>query len=125
MSGGSNAVAERSAGSMKVSGETFTCERCEVTAGWIAGSEHSGLPHGWAKERRKVHCLACRRDLAAEAVLKKVPEGTPASELPKLKASARVEFELDRDADRPDGEIAKACSTSIAAVRKARQKFGA
>ncbi len=125
MSSGVNAVAERSDALVAVSGETFTCERCEVTAGWAAGSKNKGLPTGWIKQRGKVHCLACRRDLAAEAVLDSAPKGTPAAEMPKLKAAARVEFEIDREADRPDGEIAKACGTSIAAVRKARQKLGA
>ena len=40
----------------------------------------------------------------------------------KLRSSAVVDFELARDPDRTEGEIAKAARASIGAVRKARRK---
>jgi hypothetical protein len=35
-----------------------------------------------------------------------------------------VEFELERDPERTEGEIARSARTSIGAVRKARKRLG-
>jgi hypothetical protein len=40
----------------------------------------------------------------------------------KLRSSAVVDFELERDPNRTEGEIAKAARASIGAVRKARKR---
>jgi hypothetical protein len=41
----------------------------------------------------------------------------------KLRSTAVVEFEIERNPERPEGEIARAARTSIAAVRKARKRL--
>jgi hypothetical protein len=43
----------------------------------------------------------------------------------KLRSTAVVEFEIERDPERPEGEIARAARTSIAAVRKVRKQLQA
>ena len=93
-----------------------------MTSTWMPGVEQPDIPPGWAEEGGRAHCLICRRELAAEAALEAAPEA-PASERLQIQASARVEFEITRDPDRGDGEIAKACGSSIAAVKKARERL--
>ena len=53
-----------------------------------------------------------------------MPESTPLAERVKLKAHARVEFEISRDPERPNGQIAKACRTTAASVQKGRERMG-
>jgi hypothetical protein len=105
----------------KVAEASWTCARCEVTARFMPEVERPKMPSGWKREKGGVHCLVCRRELAAETALKAAPADAPADVRQQIQASARLEFEIRRDPDRADGEIAKACSTSIAAVRKVRQ----
>jgi len=100
----------------------WTCGRCEVTASWMAGTTAPDLPGGWAVDGSEFFCLNCRRERAAESV--EIPEDTPAAERSKMRARAKVEFEILRDPDRPDNKIAKACRTSPIAIRKARQRIG-
>ncbi len=100
----------------------WTCGRCEVTASWMAGTAAPELPQGWIADAEQFFCLNCRRERAAEEA--EVPEDAPAAERSKLRARARVEFEILRDPDRPDNKIAKACRTSPIAIRKARQRIG-
>lgn len=101
---------------------SWTCARCEVTSSWMDGVEPS-LPAGWAQEDGEVYCLACRRERAGEAGLVGA-EDAPGAERQKLNAAARLEFELRRDPDVADGKIASACRTSVAAVRRARERLG-
>ena len=42
----------------------------------------------------------------------------------KLRSTALIEFEVKRDPNRGNGEIAKACRSSIPAVAKARKRLG-
>ena len=109
---------------MTTTATTWTCARCDVTASWMPGVERPEIPPGWAQDNGHAHCLICRRELAAEQALAAAGD-VPATERQKLQASARVEFEIGRDPDRGDGEIAKACSSSIAAVKKARERLSA
>jgi hypothetical protein len=91
---------------------------------WMAGHEAPKRPAHWSEKNGVLHCLACRRDLAAEAGLDAAPEGTPMAKRAQLQSAARIEFEVKRDPDRADGEIAKACRSSVASVQKARERLG-
>ena len=100
----------------------WTCGRCEVTASWMAGTERPDLPNGWATEDGQVYCLNCRRERAAE--LAEIGDDVPVAEAQKIRARAKVEFEILRDPSRPDNKIAKSCRTSPIAIRKARLRIG-
>jgi hypothetical protein len=102
----------------------WTCSRCEVTVSWTADVERPTIPATWVEERGELYCLSCRRDLAEETQLATLPEDASAQERQKVKSAARVEFEIRRVPNREDNRIAKACGTSIVAVRKARERLG-
>ena len=91
---------------------------------WMPGAERPKQPHNWIKDGGKLYCLACQRERAAEAVLEDLPADAPVKDKLKLSSSARIEFELRRDPELPDSKIAKACRTSMAAVRKSREQLG-
>lgn len=96
----------------------FTCERCETTSRWTEGLA-TKLPPNWVRVNGLCYCLACRRERAIEEAIVEAGE-VPISERAKLRTAAIVRFEIDRDPDRTEGEIAKAARTSIGAVRKIR-----
>jgi hypothetical protein len=102
----------------------WTCARCRVTVSWRADVETPKLPASWSDEGGELHCLTCRRDLAGEAGLADMPEDAPAADRQRLHSHARVEFEIKRDPDRPDNQIAQVCHTSVISVRKARERIG-
>ena len=104
-------------------GRAWACDRCEMTIRWMEGYERKSLPAGWQRRGGKAHCLACRRALAAEAADHKAPAGATREERAKLRAQALIEFEIRRDPDRPNGEIAKVVRCSVPAVLKARQRL--
>lgn len=109
----------------KSSAPTWTCARCEVTIRYLPGHEKSPTRHpaGWGKQAGGLYCLACRRDLAAEAAWASAPENTSLEARAKLRASAVVEFEIKRDPERPNGEIAKVARCSVPAVVKVRKRL--
>ena len=82
-----------------------------------------GPPAGWTRRGDKAHCLQCRRAIAAEAANETAPEGATREERAKLRAQALIEFEIRRDPDRPNGEIAKVVRCSVPAVMKARHRI--
>ena len=102
----------------------WTCDRCEVTVSWMPDVKRPEMPPSWVDVDGVLHCLSCRREVAADAGVDDMPEDTPASERQKLRSHARIEFEVQRDPERPDNRIAKSCHTSIIAVRKARIRLG-
>jgi hypothetical protein len=103
---------------------SWTCARCDVTARYMEGVEIPTIPGGWTKKKNgDVHCRICRRELAAETALSKAPSDTPLEARQKIGASARLEFEVRRDPDQHDADIAKACGTSMVAVRKVRERI--
>ena len=53
------------------------------------------------------------------------PEGSTLEERAKIRTTALIEFEIDRDPDRPNGEIAKVVRCSVPAVLKARKRMEA
>src|SRR5256885_17236073 len=102
----------------------WTCARCEVTVSFSPEVERPRLPTTWVKEDGELYCLSCRREMAGEAGLAAVSEDTPSQERLKVRAQARIEFEIQRDPGRADNVIAKACSTSTVSVRRARDRLG-
>ena len=103
----------------------WACDRCAVTITWMPGFERKGLPAGWTRRGDKAHCLQCRRAIAAEAANETAPAGATREERAKLRAEALIEFEIRRDPDRPNGEIAKVVRCSVPAVLKARRRLEA
>jgi hypothetical protein len=101
----------------------WTCARCGVTVSWSSGERKRKLPDNWSKEKGGVYCLGCRREMAGEAVLEELPEDASGEIRRKADVAARIEFELSRDPDAADGQIAKACRTSVASVRKTRERL--
>jgi hypothetical protein len=94
-----------------------------MTVSFAPDVEKPRLPTTWAKENGELYCLACRRDLAGEASLEGVDEELNDQKRLQIRSQARIEFEIKRDPDRADNEIAKACGTSTVAVRKARTRL--
>lgn len=99
----------------------WTCARCEVTARFMPGRGHAGLPDDWIAEAGAFYCLGCRRALAGEAAAD-AAEGSTREELLRLRKLGTLEFELSRDPDRTNNAIAHACHTSVPAVAKARTR---
>ena len=102
----------------------WTCARCEMTVSFSPEVERPRLPTTWVKEDGELYCLSCRREMAGEAGLAAVSDDTPSQERLKVRAQARIEFEIQRDPGRADNVIANACSTSTVAVRRARDRLG-
>jgi hypothetical protein len=93
-----------------------------MTSIWTNGLETGSAPPNWVREADGRHyCLACRRERAIEAALAQA-DATGIAARAKLRSAAVVRFEIDRDPERTEGEIARAAQTSIAAVRKARRE---
>ncbi len=91
-----------------------------MTSTWINGLEQGTAPPHWVRENGRHYCLACQRERAIERALEEAGEvGIEARA--KLRSAAVVEFEIARDPERTEGEIARAARTSIGAVRKARK----
>jgi hypothetical protein len=91
-----------------------------MTSTWTNGQEAAAPPH-WVREGGLHYCLACRRERAIETALDDAGDiGIEARA--KLRSSAVVRFEIERDPERTEGEIAQAARTSIGAVRKVRKQ---
>ena len=103
--------------------QEFHCARCGVISRWMPGHERRGVPAGWEKKSGSCYCLSCRRARATEAADAASPEGSTLEERAKLRTVALIEFEIDRDPDRPNGEIAKVVRCSVPAVLKARKRL--
>ena len=101
------------------------CARCGVVSRWMPGHERRGPPAGWVRSGDVPHCLSCRRALATEEADANSPEGSTLEERAKIRTQALIEFEIDRDPDRPNGEIAKVVRCSVPAVLKARRRLEA
>jgi hypothetical protein len=103
---------------------TWTCARCQVTVSFAPEVERPRLPTTWVQEDGELYCLGCRRDMAGEAGLDGVGEDIPNQQRLQIRSQARIEFEIRRDPERQDNQIAKACGTSTVSVRKARARLG-
>jgi hypothetical protein len=104
---------------------SWECAVCGVTVRWMPGFEPPGeRPPNWTEGVDGLHCLGCRRDVAAEAALAVAPEDSTPAHRAGLRSAARVDFEVRRDPDRADGNIARACRSSVQAVQKSRRRLG-
>jgi hypothetical protein len=103
----------------------WTCGYCRVEVRWVGGHENRGLPANWAEERGGPVCLACRRELAADAAVADTSSDLSVQERARLRSFALLEFEVTRDPDRSNAQIASAVHTSVVAVQKARDRLGA
>jgi hypothetical protein len=101
----------------------WTCGYCRVEVRWASGHEDRGLPANWTKEHQGPACLACRRELAADAAVSETPD-LNVQERARLRSFALLEFEVQRDPDRSNAQIAGAVHTSVVAVQKARERLG-
>jgi hypothetical protein len=94
-----------------------------MTVSFAPEVESPRLPSTWAKENGELYCLSCRREMAGEAGVEGAEEGANDRTRLQIRSQARIEFEIKRDPDRQDNQIAKACGTSTVAVRKARARL--
>jgi hypothetical protein len=100
----------------------WTCDDCGVIVSRVGG-EKVELPGSWARSKEGTFCLHCRRERAAQAALEKAPKNSDLQDRAKLRRAALVEFEVRRRPGHGNGEIAKACRSSIAAVVAARKRL--
>jgi hypothetical protein len=102
--------------------KVWTCDRCAVSVARMDGGA-TLLPDSWESTADGRYCLMCRRERAAEAALESAPVGSPVEARAKLRRAALIEFEVARTPENPDGTIARACHTSVAAVTSARRRL--
>jgi len=100
----------------------WTCDHCGVTVSRVGGDKVE-LPDSWDKSREGIFCLLCRRERAAQAALEAAPDESTLESRAKLRRAALVEFEVRRRPAHGNGEIAKACRSSVAAVVAARERL--
>jgi hypothetical protein len=100
----------------------WTCDQCGVALS-RAGGDEVELPASWDACEEGIFCLLCRRDRAAQAALEQAPQSSGLEDRAKLRRAALVEFEIRRRPDHGNGEIAKACRSSVAAVVAARKRL--
>ena len=99
----------------------WTCENCGVSVSQVGG-ERVELPKTWDSSEDGTYCLNCRRERAAQEALDAAPD-SPLEERAKLRRAALIEFEVRRRPGHGNGEIAKACRSSVAAVVAARKRL--
>lgn len=101
----------------------WTCDHCGVTVSRVGG-EKVELPESWSSSKKEgTFCLLCRRERAAQAALDAAPNTSGLEDRAKLRRAALVEFEVRRRPNHGNGEIAKACRSSVAAVVAARKRL--
>jgi hypothetical protein len=100
----------------------WTCDECGVVVSRLGG-EKVELPASWTRSKEGTFCLLCRRERAAKAALASAPENSRVEDRAKLRRAALVEFEVRRRPNHGNGEIAKACRSSVAAVVAARKRL--
>jgi hypothetical protein len=100
----------------------WTCDQCGVIVS-RAGGDRVALPASWTSSKAGTFCLLCRRERAAQAALDAAPADCGLEDRAKLRRAALVEFEVRRRPQHGNGEIAKACRSSVAAVVAARKRL--
>ncbi len=100
----------------------WTCDQCGVSVS-RAGGESVSLPESWVSSKAGTFCLHCRRERAAQAALDAAPNDCGLEARAKLRRAALIEFEVRRRPKHGNGEIAKACRSSVAAVVAARERL--
>ena len=109
---------------MTATARKWTCAGCGVSAS-RSDEEPVPIPETWDSCAEGSFCLGCRRRRVGEAAAEAAPEDSNRDDRAKLRRTAVLEFEVQRDPDRTNGSIAKACRASIPAVVAARDKLGA
>ncbi len=97
-----------------------------MTSRWVDGLEDGAAspPNWFTDDNGDSYCLVCRRERAVDIALAEAGDiGIEARA--KLRSAAVIEFEIERDPERTEGEIASAAGTSVGAVRKARKRHQA
>lgn len=120
---GAKTAPRKKSSASKTSSQKWRCERCDVTISYMPGHERKGPPAGWNVKDGKSHCLRCCRVEAAEEAVQRAPADTNREERAKIRAAAILDFEILRDPDRPNGEIAKVVRCSVPAVVKSRRRI--
>jgi hypothetical protein len=105
-----------------ITAKKWTCDDCGVTVSRLSG-EKVALPDSWVSSKEGIFCLLCRRERAAQAALDAAPQDCGLEDRAKLRRAALVEFEVRRRPGHGNGEIAKACRSSVAAVVAARKRL--
>jgi hypothetical protein len=100
----------------------WTCDECGVSVSRVGGDQVE-LPKSWSSSPEGIFCLLCRRERAAQAALDAAPADCGLEDRAKLRRAALVEFEVRRRPNHGNGEIAKACRSSVAAVIAARKRL--
>lgn len=109
----------------EVTGSEWTCARCGVTASFMPGVVNlSDLPPEWEQLGGIAYCLSCRRKLAGEVKAAAVSEEDSPVDRVRADAEGRIEFELNRDPDRCDTRVARACGANVLMVRQVRERLG-
>jgi hypothetical protein len=117
--------AEAEAVSEPKASESWTCGHCQVEVRWMSGHDDRGLPANWVEQKGGAVCLACRRQLAADAAVVGASSDLSVQERARRRSHALLEFEVKRDPSRSNAQIASAVHTSVVAVQKARERLGA
>src|SRR3954462_9226306 len=99
----------------------WTCDQCGVTVSRVGG-EKVELPESWASSKEGTFFLLCRRERASQAALDAARRGS-LEDRAKLRRAALVELEPRRRPGHGNGEIAKPCRSSVAAVVAARERL--
>jgi hypothetical protein len=94
---------------------SWTCAGCDVNVSYPSNATPE-QPAGWAKSGRSWLCLRCRREeVMDQAAAKNGAEGWAP------RRQALIEFELRRDPEATEVEVAKRAQCSSATVRKIRR----
>jgi hypothetical protein len=101
----------------------WSCDRCGVSVSQMTG-EQTALPGNWSSTEDGQYCLICRRERAGEAALEAAPEGIGHHDRAQLRRSAVLEFEVTRDPERSNAEIARACRATAPAIADVRKRLG-
>jgi hypothetical protein len=97
-----------------VAEQRWTCQECRVVVRYADGAKAPKRPDGWSKSGGKWLCLRCRR----ERVMDKAGQGVEGY---ASRRKALIEFELMRNRDQTEMDIAQVASCSTAVVRKVRR----
>ena len=100
----------------------WDCDRCGVSVRQMNG-EQTELPGGWASSDEGHFCLRCRRERAADEAVVSLEEDASHDARARLRRTALLEFEVRRTPDKSNGEIARACRSSVPAVADARRRL--
>jgi len=103
-------------------GRSWHCTRCGMTTTFAEGSAKGSKPEGWAKEGGEWRCLRCRREMVMEAAVEATGDDGKAAQ-----RKALTEFELIRDPEATDREVArrvKCPSGLVKPIREELQKAG-